>query len=194
MTEVVLVNEADEAIGTMEKMDAHRKAILHRAFSVFIFNRRGHMLLQQRALNKYHSGGLWTNACCSHPLPGENTLESAERRLKEEMGFQTTLQKAFEFTYRSKLDNGLTEFEFDHVFLGEYNGEINPNKEEVSDFCFKAMEEIRSSLLLSGHKYTAWFHIAFPLVEKWLKGHDRDLSNSSDNAGQSNMLDQRLDH
>lgn len=169
MTEVVLVNEADEAIGTMEKMDAHRNAILHRAFSVFIFNRQGDMLLQQRAFNKYHSGGLWTNACCSHPLPGEETLESATKRLQEEMGFQTTLQKAFEFTYKSALDNGLTEFEFDHVFLGEYNGEIKPDKGEVNDYCYKAMEEIRSSLVVSGNKYTVWFRIAFPLVEKWLK-------------------------
>lgn len=171
MTQVVLVNEADEPIGTMEKMDAHRSAVLHRAFSVFIFNKQGHMLLQQRAFKKYHSGGLWTNACCSHPLPGEDTLESAVKRLKEEMGFQTPLRKAFEFTYKSILDNGLTEFEFDHVFLGEYDGGINPNKEEVNDYCFKAMDEIRSSLALSGNKFTTWFHIAFPLVEKWLKEH-----------------------
>src|SRR5438128_2142558 len=98
----------------MEKMAAHRDAFLHRAFSVFIFNGRGDMLLQQRALNKYHSGGLWTNACCSHPFPGEDILDAANRRLKEEMGFTTTLKKAFDFTYKSEFDNGLTEFEFDH--------------------------------------------------------------------------------
>ncbi|MEJ7766471.1 MAG: isopentenyl-diphosphate Delta-isomerase [Chitinophagaceae bacterium] len=171
MTEVVIVNEADEAIGIMEKMDAHRKALLHRAFSVFIFNRRGDMLLQQRAFSKYHSGGLWTNACCSHPLPGEDTGKGAVRRLKEEMGFETPLQKAFEFTYRSEMDNGLTEFEFDHVFVGEYNDEIKPDKEEVKDYCFKSMEDIASSLAMSANKYTAWFLIAFPMVEKWMKGN-----------------------
>src|SRR4028119_3934 len=109
MTEVVLVNELDEPIGTMEKMAAHRKALLHRAFSIFIFNHRNEMLLQQRSLSKYHSGGLWTNACCSHPLPGEDVHAAALRRLKEEMGFSTALQKIFHFTYKSTFDNGLTE-------------------------------------------------------------------------------------
>lgn len=167
MTEVVLVNERDEAIGTMEKMAAHRKAFLHRAFSVFIFNNKGEMLLQQRALNKYHSGGLWTNACCSHPLPGEDTLMAAQRRLMEEMGFVTTLKKIFDFKYRSEFDNGLTENEFDHVFVGTYDDVINPNSDEVNDYCFKPMEDIKASLESHGRKYTAWFHIAFPLVEQW---------------------------
>lgn len=171
MTEVVLVNERDEPIGTMEKMAAHRNATLHRAFSVFIFNDRGDMLLQQRALSKYHSGGLWTNACCSHPLPGEDILEAAGRRLAEEMGFSVELKKAFDFTYKSEFDNGLTEFEFDHVFVGEYNNLVTPDKEEVNDYCFKSLEEIRSSLLLNGNKYTSWFHIAFPMVEKWMTKH-----------------------
>jgi len=166
--EVVLVNEIDEPIGTMEKMAAHRKAFLHRAFSVFILNNRSDMLLQKRAANKYHSGGLWTNACCSHPLPGEDIRTAANRRLEEEMGFTTDLDKAFEFTYKSEFENGLTEFEFDHVFIGEYNDLIKPNKEEVSDYCFKSFEDIRASLLLTGNKYTAWFHIAFPMVEKYI--------------------------
>jgi len=176
VTEVVLVNELDEPIGTMEKMAAHRKAFLHRAFSVFIFNNTGDMLLQLRALNKYHSGGLWTNACCSHPFPGEDILHAANRRLEEEMGFSTDLKKAFDFTYKSEFDNGLTEFEFDHVFIGECKNPdiISPNKEEVSDYCFKPLEEIRASLLLTGNKYTAWFHIAFPMVEKWItQTHNR---------------------
>lgn len=168
MIEVVLVNEIDEPIGTMEKMAAHRKAFLHRAFSVFILNNRSDMLLQKRAANKYHSGGLWTNACCSHPLPGEDIRTAANRRLEEEMGFTTDLDKAFEFTYKSEFENGLTEFEFDHVFIGEYNDLIKPNKEEVSDYCFKSFEDIRASLLLTGNKYTAWFHIAFPMVEKYI--------------------------
>ncbi len=176
MTEVVLVNELDEPIGTMEKMAAHRNAFLHRAFSVFIFNKRGDMLLQQRAISKYHSGGLWTNACCSHPLPGEDILSAAKRRLQEEMGFATSLKKVFDFTYKSEFDNGLIEFEFDHVFVGQYNDRVNPNKEEVKDYCFKPMDDIRASLLLAGNKYTAWFHIAFPMIEKWImKNDNRDF-------------------
>lgn len=153
----------------MEKLEAHRKGLLHRAFSVFIVNRKGEMLLQQRALNKYHSGGLWTNACCSHPIPGEDTLDAAERRLREEMGFGTNLSKIFEFTYKTEFDNGLTEFEFDHVYTGVYDGLIAPQREEVQDYCFKTLEEIRDSLQSHPLKYTTWFHIAFPLVEKYLK-------------------------
>lgn len=167
--EVILVNERDEPVGTMEKMEAHRKALLHRAFSVFIFSTKGEMLLQQRARNKYHSGGLWTNACCSHPLPGEDIKSAALRRLQEELGFTTALNKIFDFTYQSSFDNGLTEFEFDHVFIGTYDRDIHPDKDEVLDYCFKSMEEIQSSLESHPSKYTAWFHIAFPLVSKWIK-------------------------
>lgn len=167
MEQVILVNEQDIEVGVMEKMEAHQKAILHRAFSVFIFNKKGEMLLQQRALDKYHSGGLWTNACCSHPRPGEATLNAAQRRLEEELGFNTTLTKAFEFTYKAPFDNGLTEHEFDHVFTGEYSGMIRPNPKEVKDYCFKSIEEIRHSLELHSAKYTAWFKIAFPRVEQW---------------------------
>jgi len=167
VTEVVLVNEFDAPIGTMEKMEAHRLAQLHRAFSVFIFNSNGDMLLQQRAFSKYHSGGLWTNACCSHPLPGEDTLKAARRRLLEEMGIETDLHKIFEFTYKSKFDNGLTEYEFDHVFTGQYDGEISADDEEVNGYCFKSLAEIKHLLRIDGESYTAWFHVAFPLVEKW---------------------------
>jgi len=162
------VNEQDEPIGTIGKMEAHRKAMLHRAFSVFIFNSKGEMLLQQRALNKYHSGGLWTNACCSHPKPGQETLPAAEARLYEEMGFTATLKKIFDFTYKSEFDNGLTEYEFDHVFAGIYDGLISPGKEEVSDYCYKSIESIKESLQSHPSKYTTWFHIAFPLIEKYL--------------------------
>ncbi len=166
--DIILVNEQDEQVGTMEKMEAHRKALLHRAFSVFIFNTRGEMLLQQRSLKKYHSAGLWTNACCSHPKPGENTLTAAGTRLQEEMGFTTELKKIFEFTYRSDFDNGLTEFEFDHVFAGFYDGEIMPDKAEVNDYCYKSVEAIKDSLQSHPGKYTTWFAIAFPLIEKWM--------------------------
>lgn len=166
--EVVLVNALDEPVGQMEKMEAHRQGLLHRAFSVFIFNSRGEMLLQQRAARKYHSGGLWTNACCSHPYPGEPTLSAALRRLEEEMGFQTPLSKIFDFTYITHFDNGLTEHEFDHVFTGTYNGVIRFNPEEVQDFCYKSLEEISSSLQSHPGKYTSWFHIAFPRVQQWV--------------------------
>ena len=152
----------------MEKMEAHQKAILHRAFSVFIFNSKGEMLLQQRARNKYHSAELWTNACCSHPSPGEDTLSAASRRLVEEMGFSTSLKKIFEFTYKTHYDNGLTEHEFDHVFSGTYEGNIKPDPEEVKDYCFKNLDEIEASLESHPAKYTSWFHIAFPKVKSSL--------------------------
>ncbi len=165
--DVILVNEKDEPIGVLEKMEAHRKALLHRAFSVFIFNKKGEMLLQQRAKNKYHSGGLWTNACCSHPKPGEDTRTGAMRRLKEELGFTTDLKKIFDFTYKSGFENGLTEFEFDHVFVGDHNSAIFPDKDEVSDYCFMSPGAIASSLQSHPDKFTAWFHIAFPMVIDW---------------------------
>ncbi len=167
MEEVILVDEADMPLGKMEKMEAHRKALLHRAFSVFIFNSKGEMLLQRRAAGKYHSPGLWTNACCSHPRPDEDTLAAALRRLKEELGITTTLTKLFDFTYRSAYDNGLTEFEFDHVFAGVYDErDIRPDPVEVSDFCFRSPEEIKTDLQRSPAKYTTWFHLAFPLVSE----------------------------
>ncbi len=167
MEEVILVNENDEQVGTMDKMEAHQKAVLHRAFSVFIFNTRGEMLLQQRAIEKYHSGGLWTNACCSHPRPGEETLQAAQRRLREELGFSTFLNKVFHFTYKSSFENGLTEHEFDHVFVGSFEGMINPDTTEVKDYCFKAMSDILASLKSQPQKYTSWFHIAMPKIYDW---------------------------
>jgi isopentenyl-diphosphate delta-isomerase len=167
LQEVVLVNERDEQVGIMEKMEAHRKALLHRAFSVFIFNAKGEMLLQRRALNKYHSAGLWTNACCSHPMPGEDTEKAALRRLNEELGFSTSINKIFDFVYKSGFDNGLTEHEFDHVFVGNYDGSIKPDKSEVSDYCFMSLPEIENSLQLKPANFTAWFHIALPKVKSW---------------------------
>jgi len=160
--EVILVNEQDEQTGTIEKMEAHRKALLHRAFSVFIFNEKGEMLLQQRALGKYHSPGLWTNTCCSHPRPGEKVEVAASRRLKEEMGIDTSLEKIFDFIYRAEFENGLTEFEFDHVYTGIYSGVLIPDKQEVKDYCFRSMEDISQDLERWPNKYSAWFRIAFP--------------------------------
>ncbi len=167
MEQVILVNEHDIATGTMEKMEAHEKAVLHRAFSVFIFNTQGHMLMQQRALTKYHSGGLWTNSCCSHPRPGENTKDAALRRLQEEMGFETGLQKVFDFVYKAPFDNGLTEYEFDHVFVGYFDGEIAPNADEVNNYAYMAMADIADAIQKKPEMFTAWFHIAFPKVMEW---------------------------
>ena len=164
---VILVNELDQSVGEAEKMEAHRKALLHRAFSVFIFNSRGEMLLQQRALHKYHSGGLWSNACCSHPEPGEDTAAAACRRLDEEMGIKTKLNKLFHFVYKAEFENNLTEYELDHVFAGEYDGEVNLSPDEAADFCYKEMKDLEFSLKLHPQKYTAWFHLAFPRVKNW---------------------------
>lgn len=168
MQEVILVNELDEVIGSMEKMEAHEKALLHRAFSVFLFDKNGNMLLQKRAATKYHSPSLWTNACCSHPMPGETTQQAALRRLQEELGITATIKKAFHFTYKAEFDNGLTEHEFDHVFVGEFEDELHLNREEVSDTCYKSMNEIKNEMEHHAGHYTAWFKIAFPLLEEWL--------------------------
>jgi isopentenyl-diphosphate Delta-isomerase len=168
LDKLILVDENDVPLGTAEKMEAHEKALLHRAFSVFIFNQKGEMLLQQRAINKYHSGGLWTNACCSHPYFNQETLVAAEKRLQEEMGFTTSLIKAFEFVYKAPFNNGLTEYEYDHVFIGKYDGKILPDKDEVADYCFMSMGEIKNSLQSHPHKYTEWFKIAFPKMEEYL--------------------------
>ncbi|MBP9098095.1 MAG: isopentenyl-diphosphate Delta-isomerase [Ferruginibacter sp.] len=169
---VILVDERDEPVGIMEKLEVHQKALLHRAFSIFIFNSKGEMLLHKRAANKYHSGGLWSNACCSHPRPAEQTLDAAHARLKEEMGISTNLIKIFDFTYKATFDNGLFEYEFDHVFMGSYDGPIVPDKEEVSDYCFKSMNDIKDSLQSHPHKYTVWFKIAFPKLEEYLNSNN----------------------
>ena len=169
MQQVILVNEQDEQVGLMEKMEAHEKALLHRAFSVFLFNREGLMLLQQRAHSKYHSPGLWTNACCSHPLPGEEVKEAALRRMREELGIMVPVEKAFHFTYRAAFDNGLTEHEFDHVFVGMHDGGMNLNPDEVSAVTYKSMSEIEQDLQTVPHVYTEWFKIAFPMLKEWMQ-------------------------
>ena len=166
-SEVILVNESDEEMGVMEKMEAHRKGLLHRAFSVFIFDRNGKMLLQQRSGEKYHGALLWTNACCSHPFPGEQTLAAAHRRLKEEMGLSTSLDEIFSFTYHAKVENGLTEHEFDHVFAGEYDGEIKINTVEVAAYKYMNLDAINSALKEDPDRFTSWFRIAFPMISKW---------------------------
>ena len=164
MEQVILVNEQDEQVGTMEKMQAHHSGRLHRAFSVFIFDRQGRMLLQQRALEKYHSAGLWTNACCSHPRPGEITMDAARRRLKEELGFETAIKPFFKFTYKAEFENGLIEHEFDHVFVGTYEGAITPNPNEVMAHRYLTIDEIEAELKRNPTEFTAWFKIAFEKV------------------------------
>jgi len=165
--EVILVNEQDEAIGTMPKMEAHQKGVLHRAFSVFIFDSEGRMLLQQRAAGKYHGAHLWTNACCSHPYPGEETYAAAQRRLQEELGFTIPLQQIFSFTYKAAVENGLIEHEFDHVFTGTYESNIDFNTSEVAAVRYADMNSIKAELTQAPQHFTTWFRIAFPTIEKW---------------------------
>jgi len=167
--QVILVNEKDETLGVMDKTRAHREALLHRAFSIFVFNSLGKMLLQQRALGKYHSAGLWSNACCSHPRPGESVEQAAERRLKEELGFTAPLEKLFSFIYKAKVGNDLTEFEFDHVLVGEYDGPVVFNTDEVNSVCFKDMETIEVELRDNPEVYTEWFQLAFTRMVHWHK-------------------------
>ncbi|CAG5076249.1 isopentenyl-diphosphate Delta-isomerase [Parvicella tangerina] len=158
---VILVDENDQEVGQMEKMEAHEKALLHRAFSVFVFDKSGKFLLQRRALEKYHSGGLWTNACCSHPRAGETTKEAAMRRLNEELGFTVDVEEQFSFIYKSELDKGLTEHEFDHVFFATYEGEMNPNPAEVMEVKYVELEELKRDMKDSPENYTEWFKICF---------------------------------
>ncbi len=161
MDQVILVNEQDEPIGTMEKIEAHEKALLHRAFSVFIFNDAGELMLQQRAADKYHSPLLWTNTCCSHQKVGETNIEAGKRRLQEEMGFTTELKDVCSFIYKAPFDNGLTEHEFDHVLIGTYNKEPNLNPEEAEAYQWISLEEVKKDIENNPQLYTAWFIIIF---------------------------------
>ena len=171
MEQVILVDVDDCEIGVMEKMEAHKQAVLHRAFSVFLFNRQGKMLLQQRALTKYHSAGLWTNTCCSHPRPGETLENAVSRRLMEEMGISAKVSKAFDFIYQAELPDHLNEHEFDHVFIGNFDDEVRPNHLEVANFVYQSMEEIAANLQSHPEKYTVWFKIAFPKVVAWYQSN-----------------------
>ncbi|GGW45122.1 isopentenyl-diphosphate Delta-isomerase [Arenibacter certesii] len=158
---VILVNELDEQIGTMPKLEAHEKALLHRAFSVFIMNDKGETMIQQRAAHKYHSPLIWANTCCSHQRVGESNTEAGKRRLMEEMGFEVPLKELFSFIYKAPFDNGLTEHELDHVMIGKYNGEPNINPEEVADWKWMKPEAIKNDIAADPDKYSAWFKIIF---------------------------------
>lgn len=182
---MILVNEEDEEAGTMEKIEAHRRGLLHRAFSVFIFDGSGRMLLQQRAAQKYHGGLLWTNACCSHPYPGESVGDAAARRLNEELGFSAPLEKLFSFTYRAGVENGLVEHEYDHVFAGEYEGEMHLNKEEVAAVAYYGMNEIGVMLEERPLSFTTWFRLAFPQIEAWWKQQNRPTDEQRKGNGEA---------
>jgi isopentenyl-diphosphate delta-isomerase len=158
---VVLVDENDKKLGLMPKMEAHEKAVLHRAFSVFIFNKNGDLMLQQRAAHKYHSPLLWTNTCCSHQRDGEANLEAGKRRLFEEMGFNADLKEVFSFVYKAPFDNGLTEHELDHVMVGYFDNKPNINKDEVEAYKWMALEDVKTDIEKNPHIYTAWFKIIF---------------------------------
>jgi isopentenyl-diphosphate delta-isomerase len=158
---VILVDSSNQELGTMEKMEAHKKGLLHRAFSIFIFNSHGDMLLQQRAREKYHCGGLWTNAVCSHPRPGERIEDALARKMDQEMGFFAEVSKVFEFKYRADLSNGLVEHEYDEVFFGVYDGPFAPNPEEVQAYEFVSLAQIRASLNANPELFTPWFRLLF---------------------------------
>ena len=163
--EVILVDTKDKKIGTEEKLKAHKEGKLHRAFSIFISNSKGELLLQQRAKTKYHSPGLWTNTCCSHPRINKNLKMEAERRLKEEMGFQCGIKEAFSLLYKVRVGD-LIEHEFDHIFLGRFDGNSKPNKEEVEDWKWINMKELQKDMKDNPKKYTAWLKIILDKVVK----------------------------
>ena len=167
MEYVVLVDEMDNEIGTMEKMEAHRKGALHRAFSVLVFNSNGQMLIQKRATSKYHSPGLWTNACCSHPRPNENILEAGKRRLREEMGIDAHPEFVYKFTYKTIFSENLIEHEVDHVLLVTFDGVPSANPDEASDSKFVRVDELRRDAVNNPALYTTWFRI---ILSQWHPG------------------------
>ena len=163
---VILVDENDHQIGLMPKLEAHEKGMLHRAFSVFILNSKGELMLQQRALHKYHSPGLWTNTCCSHQREGESSIEAGKRRLQEEMGFTASLEEVLSFIYKAPFDNGLTEHEYDHVLIGKFEDDPKINPDEVAGWKWMSLDAVKNDLMENPEQYTAWFKIIF---EKFFK-------------------------
>ncbi len=168
---VILVTEKDEPIGLMPKLEAHEKAALHRAFSVFVLNNKNEIMLQQRAHHKYHSPLLWTNTCCSHQREGETNIQAGSRRLFEEMGFKTELKELFHFIYKAPFDNGLTEHELDHVMIGYYNEAPSINSEEVEAWKWMPIGEVKEDILSNSDQYTVWFKIIFEEFYHFLEDH-----------------------
>lgn len=168
---VILVNQNDEQIGLMPKMEAHEKAVLHRAFSVFVLNEKNEIMLQQRASHKYHSPLLWTNTCCSHQRDGETNIQAGSRRLFEEMGFETGLKELFHFIYKAPFENGLTEHELDHVMIGYYNDEPKINPDEVENWKWMSIEDVAKDIQLQPEIYTVWFKIIFDEFYHFLEEH-----------------------
>ena len=169
--QVILVDEQDNPIGLMPKLEAHQKAVLHRAFSVFILNAKGELMLQQRAKHKYHSPALWTNTCCSHQRQGETNVQAGMRRLQEEMGFTTDLKEIISFIYKAPFDNGLTEHEFDHVLIGYYEDSPIINDDEVADWKWMPLEDVKNDIDTNPENYTVWFVIIFTKFYDYLKKH-----------------------
>jgi isopentenyl-diphosphate delta-isomerase len=167
--QVILVDMEDNVLGTMEKMDAHVLGRLHRAFSIFIFNSNGELLLQQRALDKYHSGGKWTNSCCSHPRLGEKTIDAANRRLMEEMGMECELQYAFNFTYKAEMLEGIEEYEYDHVYFGISDEVPIPDPREVAAYRYLSLDDVANAIEKNPADYTAWLKICFKQVQECTK-------------------------
>ncbi len=168
---VILVNQNDEQLGLMPKLEAHEKAVLHRAFSVFVLNKKNELLLQQRAAHKYHSPLLWTNTCCSHQRDGETNIQAGSRRLYEEMGFETQLKELFHFIYKAPFDNGLTEHELDHVMIGYYDEEPTINPEEVENWKWMTIEDVQNDMQIHPQIYTVWFKIIFDKFYHYLEDH-----------------------
>lgn len=168
--QLILVDKNDRVLGEGDKIEVHREGALHRAFSIFVFDDHNRLLLQKRAQTKYHSGGLWSNTCCGHPRPGEDTLAAAHRRLQEEMNFDCHLRKAFAFLYRVELDNDLVEHEYDHVFFGKYNGNPKPDAEEAEDWKWIELEEVKRELSENPERFSYWLREALDRKEwgRWL--------------------------
>jgi len=168
---IILVDENDNQIGIEEKITTHKNGKLHRAFSIFVFNNKNELLLQKRSNEKYHSPGLWSNTCCSHPQPNKNLIEEAEQRLKQEMGISCKLEKKFSFTYKIKFENNLTENEYDHVFIGEFNENPKPNKKEVSDWKWISLPKLKKDISINKEKYTYW-------LKEIISKHSAEFSNN----------------
>ena len=172
---VIVVNAADEELGREEKLQAHRVPVLHRAFSVFLLDERGAMLLQRRAAGKYHSAGLWSNACCGHPRPGESVLDAATRRLQEEMGIWCTLLPAGTVSYSIDVGGGLREDEFNHVFVGLFSGDANPDPAEVGAWRWMTPDTLGAPRAGTSREFTPWFGVVFERLRQWLQGKPAQL-------------------